>query len=80
MTVGELRAAMTRLEYTYGVAEVADLEVILRATNHETDDVIVCGITSIGIESGCTEVDALMIDGSTEMEPPPEDLEMGGES
>lgn len=43
-----------------------DMQVIVRV--QDEDDLLVGGLTSFAIDPGCTEVDALVLDGSTEAE------------
>ena len=43
-----------------------DMQVIVRVQGE--DDLLVGGLVSLTIDPGCTEVDALVLDGSTEAE------------
>lgn len=77
MRVSELKRQLAEVEEAHGEG-FDKLEVILRATNHETDDVIVCGIEihpGLKVESGCANYPALIIDGNTEIKAEPHDTD-----
>jgi hypothetical protein len=60
-TVKELRAALDGLD--------DDMEVILRITTDGGDTLHLMDIEDCSVEAGCTETEALMIDGYAEEDP-----------
>jgi hypothetical protein len=45
-----------------------DMEVIVRVQNDD-GETMVGGLFTVAVDPGCTEIDALVLDGSTEAEP-----------
>jgi hypothetical protein len=57
ITVGVLRAALRRPDLR------DDMEVILRVTSDDGERTEVSGLHALAVDPGCTEVDALVLDG-----------------